>query len=203
MSLKSLQEDIDNITINMSNISIHAENLNNIIPSELQTKKWRKESSWYINGKHNECELYQVKLLNGITGFESIKTNLRLNINTYCLSYKQYPMRNEDGFEWTENFDRVIYKKEKVFYINLKMICDSGGSQTRTLREIYHFIMCQLEHLVTNNSQNVYFVNILDGDTSNKHLNKFLYLLKNNKYINILEFIYIGDMYNFHKYWNK
>ena len=35
-------------------------------------------------------------------------------------------------------------------YINFKMICDRGGSQTRSLREVYHFITTQLNYLKQN-----------------------------------------------------
>jgi len=111
-------------------------------------------------------------------------------------------MKDEDGFEWTEDFDRMICKDDKIFYFNLKMVCGNGGAQTRSLREVYHFIKSQLEHLLIYNSQNVYFINILDGDISHKHLNKFNFLLNDKKYSHIMEYIYIGDMYNFHTYWN-
>lgn len=35
-----------------------------LIPqSYYQTKNWRKNRKWYINGKFNECENYQVELI--------------------------------------------------------------------------------------------------------------------------------------------
>jgi 7,8-dihydro-6-hydroxymethylpterin-pyrophosphokinase len=34
-----------------------------LIPSSLyQTKNWRKNQKWYINGKKNECEKYQIEV---------------------------------------------------------------------------------------------------------------------------------------------
>ncbi len=36
-----------------------------------------------------------------------------------------------------KNFDGKIIKNNNIYYFNLKFICDTGGSQTRTLREIY------------------------------------------------------------------
>lgn len=150
MSLKSLQEDINNIIIGMSNISIHTENVNNVIPLEIQAKKRSEESFWCMNRHYNEYKLYQVRLKND-------KTDLKLNINTYFLYNKQYPMSNEDVFEFIQNFNKIIYEKEKVFYINLKIMYDNG-TQTQTFQELYNFILCQLEYLVKYNSQDVYLL---------------------------------------------
>jgi hypothetical protein len=49
-------------------------------------------------------------------------------------------MLNDDGYEYSENFDGLILKNNNKFYFNLKFVCGNGGAQTRTLREIYHFI---------------------------------------------------------------
>ena len=112
--------------------------------SRNQTKEWRKKQEWYNNGKSNECEKYQIKLLQKIIGQKLDKTNERINIETYVMSDKRNPMINADGFEWTENFDGKIKRNDKTIRFNLKMVCDNGGAQTRTLREVYHFIECQL-----------------------------------------------------------
>lgn len=34
--------------------------------SSFQTKEWRKSQIWYQNGKHNECEIYQIILIEKI-----------------------------------------------------------------------------------------------------------------------------------------
>lgn len=54
-------------------------------------------------------------------------------------------------------------KDTNKIYFNLKFVCDSGGAQTRTLREVYHFIESQMRYLINSNTDNVYFINILDG----------------------------------------
>ena len=36
------------------------------ISSYYQTKNWRKNRDWYKNGKSNECEKYQILLINKI-----------------------------------------------------------------------------------------------------------------------------------------
>jgi len=162
-----------------------------------QTKEWRKKQEWYNNGKSNECEKYQIKLLEKIIGRELDKTNERINIETHVMSDKRNPMINADGFEWTENFDGKIKRNDKIVRFNLKMVCDNGGAQTRTLREVYHFIQCQLEYILQNNSTNEYFVNVLDGGTSHKNMDKFIYLLNKEQYINIKKYLFIGDLHDF------
>jgi hypothetical protein len=71
-----------------------------------------------------------------------------------------------------------------------------GGAQTRTLREVYHFIKCQLEFLLKM-SKNIYFVNILDGDACFANKDKFQYLMNKQKYNKIKKFIFIGGLSNF------
>lgn len=56
-----------------------------LISSQLQTKNWRKEQDWYINGKSNECEKFQKQIIKAITNNELNKTSFRFNIITYEL----------------------------------------------------------------------------------------------------------------------
>ena len=60
------------------------------------------------------------------------------------------------------NFDVYQLNNEKTTYDNLKMICGSGGDQTRALREVYHFISAQQRYLNEEQSSKLFFVNILD-----------------------------------------
>lgn len=96
-------------------------------------------------------------------------------------------------FEWSENFDGVIQKTDTILYINLKMVCENGGAQTRSLREVYHFVSAQIRYLENTNAT-YYFVNILDGEYSFKHMSKFTYLNKHPH-------IFCGDMYQFQKWY--
>ena len=112
---------------------------------------------------------------------------------------KKNPMINNNGYEWSENFDGKVIKNNNIYYFNLKFVCDSGGSQTRTLREVYHFIKYQIEYLIKFNSNNIYFINILDGDTSYHNMNKFKFLINKEKYIHIIKYIFIDNLYNFQK----
>ena len=80
------------------------------------------------------------------------------------------------------------------YYFNLKFVCDTGGMQTRTLREVYHFIKYQINYLIKTECKNIYFINILDGDTSFHNYSKY-----DN---NIQKFIFIGSMCDFQKFYN-
>jgi hypothetical protein len=175
-----------------------------LIPSaEIQTKNWRKHRTWYDNGKRNECELYQRNVIERITGETCVKTDIRLNIITKNKVGKKYPMKDLDGFEWTEDFDGFIAKNGCSFYFNLKMICDSGGVQTRSLREVYHFVDVQLEHLLLHNSPELRFINILDGDNCFRSMDKFQYLLNKPQYARVRNQVFVGDMQQFQSLWHK
>jgi non-homologous end joining protein Ku len=108
-----------------------------LIPSSYyQTKEWRKNKDWYKNGKSNECEKYQIDLIGKIMrrkikDFLLMKTDDRINIESNEIINKKNPMINNDGYEWTENFDGKIIKNNNIYYFNLKFVCDNGGAQTR------------------------------------------------------------------------
>lgn len=175
------------------------------VPGLEQTKNWRKAQSWYIDGKHNECELFQRKQLETMLGVECAKTNMRFNTETCELQNMTRPLDHENGFEWTEDFDGLSVVNDKKFYFNLKFICDAGGAQTRSLREVYHFVKCQLEYLRLHShdtdAESVYFINILDGNNSMKHLAKFKYLIEKQLYADISNNIFIGDMFTFNQWY--
>ena len=169
-----------------------------IIQSCYQTKTWRKNCTWYNNGKSNECEKYQIYLIEKIIFTKLKKTDDRLDIENIEIKNIKNPLTYECGFNFTENFDGLIDSKDKTYYFNLKFVCDSGGAQTRTLREVYHFIKYQLEYLIKNmKNNNIQFFNILDGDTCYKNINKFNYLLDKERYKNIKDSIFIGSLYDF------
>jgi hypothetical protein len=171
-----------------------------LIPqSYFQTKAWRKAKTWYKNGKSNECEKYQINLIKKITGTNLKKTYDRINMETYDFTSKSRPMKNSDGYEWTENFDGLLIKGSNKYYFNLKFICSAGGAQTRSLREVYHFIKCQMEYLIKFNNNNTCFINILDGDECFHNMDKFLYLLNKEIYKHIQKYVFIGSLYDFQK----
>ena len=150
---------------------------------------------WYKNGKRNECERYQRYWLSLITGHECRTTQTRINIETNRLLEKTTPLRGDDGFEWTENFDGVFNHHDTVYYVNFKFVCGLGGAQTRTLREVYWFIKSQIGVLPYVN--NVKFINILDGNAAHRAMGKFRHLNPPT------ERIYIGDLSGFSSWWNN
>lgn len=179
-----------------------------LVPGELQTKGWRTSQPWYIDGKHNECELRQRSQVERILEFQCAKTNMRFNTETYNLQKITRPLDELNGFEWTEDFDGLSIVGDKKFYFNFKFICDAGGAQTRSMREVYHFVKCQLEFFDNlqseerHDKENIYFINILDGNTAMKQLPKFKYLIEKDKYKSIKNNIFIGDMYTFKRWYS-
>ena len=176
-----------------------------IIESKNQNKLWRSKCSWYKNGKSNECELYQKKILKQLLEYVPNKCNDRINMENVEIVRKSNPMTEVNGFEYTEDFDGKIVSNENTFYFNLKFCCDNGGAQTRTLRLVYDFIKYQIKYLkkmhqdMNKNNKSIYFVNILDGDTCSSNINKFMYLLEEKDATIIKKYIFIGDMFEFSK----
>lgn len=102
-------------------------------------------------------------------------------------------MNRENGFDWTENFDYTVDLNDIRLFFNLKFICDDGGAQTRSLSsEVYHFIEKQLEYLLFNKDSKLIFINILEGNTSYKHRDKYIYLTNLDKYK-----VFVGDFLEF------
>jgi hypothetical protein len=170
------------------------------VPSNLQTKDWRKQQPWYKGGKSNECELLQRMQIQQITGKACLKTTLRINKRTHQMQPLSNPMTRPDGFDWTEDFDgcQQLVGKDGTTYkllYNFKMVCDAGGAQTRTLREVYAFIEAQQQVLLPGNHHaNVHFINVLDGDQSHFRKEQFSHLLNLPEYATVKEKVFIDDM---------
>jgi len=166
-----------------------------IIKSQHQTKKWRLKQPWYIDGKKNECEKYQIKQLEYIVNTKIEKTYLRINIyNITTIEINNIEISKLlNKFEFSENFDGKIKLNNNIIYFNLKMITDKGGAQTRSIKEVFHFIIAQEKWIETQN--NTYIMNILDGEFSFNNI-KFLPNINSNN-------IFIGDMYKFHNYFQE
>ena len=138
---------------------------------------------------------------------ETLPINELKRITTFggCADLNLHRCKEDNGFELTEDFDGIIKNLPNMneYYFNLKMVCDSGGAQTRTMREVYHFIYNMLEYLLKYNIKNQYFINILDGDCSYKYMRKFNYLLNKPEYSEIKKNVFIGDMYDFQIFWSS
>ena len=102
--------------LNISSVQLDIDPLNNLTSSKNQTKQWRQSQLWYSNGKHNECETYQLKMIEHIINSKCEKTNDRLHMESYDIISIKNPMKNIDGFEYTEDFDGKIFKNNKIKY---------------------------------------------------------------------------------------
>lgn len=174
----------------------------NLVCSKIQTADWRAKQVWYQGGKHNECEKYQRSIVELITTQPCLKTQVRIHTSLHIMKKCIRPMSASDGFEWTENFDGVLkYNKAQIF-VNLKFVCSAGGAQTRTLREVYHFVRAQANYISTSGCRNTYFVNILEGDACAAVQDKYKYILANNM-SNTNSNIFVGDMAAFSAFWRK
>lgn len=159
--------------------------------SQLQTKQWRNTQEWYVNGKRNECEKYQFRLLSLLLP-NLIKTNDRLNLKTKEIRVMRNNFNTIDCFQWSETFDFSTKINETKLYFNLKFICGEGGAQRRALQLSYHFIEAQTK--ITDD--NLLFINIFDGDFCFKFKSHFSELVKNSKNV------FFGDMEDFKFWWN-
>lgn len=176
--------------------------MENIVSSILQTKEWRKNTGWYLTGKSNECEKFQITQINRLI-FPNVLSKCfdRINMDTMEIQECKSPLKHDYGYEFTENFDGKLNTDNGLFYFNFKFVCGDGGSQTRTLREVYHFIRVQIEILIKENSLSkpLYFINILDGDSCNKGMKYFNYLLQKDKFKEKTTYVFIGDLFSFQK----
>ena len=151
---------------------------NDVISGSSITKDKRHELFGKVaggSGSRNPEDFQRSKIIEG-TGFECNKTNVRINLRKNTLNEISHPNKNNDGFDYSEDFDGVQCVNNKKIYINLKCIVGKGGAQTRSLREVYWFIEGQLN--ILKNVNDVYFVNILDGDEAHSCMSKFEYILE-------------------------
>ena len=173
-----------------------------ITSSKYQTKSWVHENISKTQ-KDTARENYQRNLVKDITQKECSKTNsIRINMETFEMKSNRTPMTKKgecipNGFEWTEDFDGEQNINSVKLYYNFKFVTEGGGSQTRTLKECYHFIKTQLDYLEHDNNKNIYFINIFDGDYSYKKQLSFNYLLNKPQYNGVKKYVFVGDMENF------
>ena len=165
-----------------------------VIEGALITQAKRHELYGVIAGGKGSMapENYQRQMIITGTGYDCIKTGMRINLATHNLEVVAFPNKKTDGFDYSENFDGLQIVDSKRFYINLKCIVGTGGSQTRSLREVYWFVKGQLNNLLR--TENIYYVNILDGDEAHKNMSKFNYAANFATYNSVKNRLYVGDL---------
>jgi len=167
------------------------------------TKEKRQELYGVVagGGGSKKPEDYQRQMIVKGTGRECNSTQMRINWRRNEMVEKSHPMTEDDGFDYTENFDGKQTFSSTV-WINLKSVVGTGGSQTRTLRdECYPFVEAQLNYLVKSKNTE-YFANIFDGDEAAKRMKKFTYLLALPEYENVSKYVYVGDLKGYFEWLN-
>ena len=139
-------------------------------------------------------EIFQRRMLEEGVGVRCAKTNTRINLRNITLNEVPHPNKVANGFDYSEDFDGVQKIGGSTVYINLKCVVGKGGSQTRSLREVYWFVEGQLKFLRRSDVFRTYFANILDGDEAAHTMDKFKYLLSQREYVSVRENIYVGDL---------
>jgi len=168
-----------------------------IIDGRLFTKEKRQELYGKIagGGGSRKPEEYQKEQIVLGTGRPCNNTQTRINWRKNEMTENAQPMRKEDGFDYTENFDgRQVFAPNTV-WVNLKSVVGTGGSQTRTLRdECYPFVNAQLDYLLKSKKTNCFFANIFDGDEAWSKMKMFQYLLGLPEFSTVKKYVYVGDL---------
>ena len=171
-----------------------------VINGCLFTKEKRQELYGRVSGGSGSTkpEKYQRAQIEIGTGQKCSPTKMRINWRTNELVEQAQPMKNVDGFDYTENFDgkQVFGEEGIVVWVNLKSVVGKGGSQTRTLRdECYKFIHYQLEYMLKQGGcKKVHFANIFDGDEASSKIKMFKYMIDLPAYADVKNYIYVGDL---------
>lgn len=174
-----------------------------IIAGKLITKDKRKEIFGIVSGGSNTSKIEKFqrqKVIDG-TGVPCSKTSIRINLRLNTLVDIRHPNIKDDGFDYSEDFDGVQIIGDRKIYINFKCVVGNGGSQTRTMREVYWFIQGQFNAVISLN--NVYFANILDGDEAHKCMSKFKHLTSLDTFQTHKNKIYIGDLKDYFEWFNQ
>jgi hypothetical protein len=164
---------------------------------EAFTKEFRQKFTNVkgFNGgkKTSRMEKYQRHMTEQITGLQCPKSgHTRIDLERGQLTRIRTPIATYDsGLFYTEDFDGAQQVGTNTVYYNFKSIVGNGGSQTRSLREVAHFIKGQYDVLAASDTSDVYFVNILDGDVCENAMRCLRYASKNHPNI------YVGNLHDF------
>jgi len=126
--------------------------------------------------------------------------NLRLHMVNWTMQNLPYILNQPDAFLWSEDFDGMFTKNGYTYLVNFKMVNARGGAQTRTMRELYHFIGTQLNYVQTNPNSQYRFLNILDGDVIVALMSHY-HALVNQFPPNVQKSVYVGDSYTLNAQW--
>ena len=165
-----------------------------IPPGRFWTKETRR-AFFGENGKSIRFEIWQRDMIEIYTRTSCHKSNnIRIHEEDYTLCNPSN--LGSKRLRYTENFDGIQEFGENTVYINLKMICESGGAQARSIKDVYGFVKSQMEFIDTiHNTGNIYFANILDGEYASSFYNEFeLLITKDGLTDSYAQRIYVGDL---------
>jgi hypothetical protein len=168
-----------------------------VLEGRLFTKSKRQELFGRVGSgaATRNPEDYQRSVIVLGTGQPCYTTKTRINWRTNLLVEVAQPMRNADGFDYTENFDGKQLFDSNTVWVNLKSVVGTGGSQTRTLRdECYPFVNAQLNYLLKSTETNCFFANVFDGDEASRKMKMFHYLLGLPEFAGVKKRVYVGDL---------
>jgi hypothetical protein len=167
-----------------------------VLAGALITKEGRHDQFGTIAGGagSRKPEEFQRAMVVEGTGAPCAKTHMRINLRTNRLREVAHPNTERDGFDYSEDFDGVQRIGGKTVYLNFKCIVGKGGSQTRSLREVYWFVEGQLKYALSAATEPVYFANILDGDEAHAVMPKFAYILGLPEFESVRGRVYVGDL---------
>jgi hypothetical protein len=172
----------------------------------LCTKEKRLEVFGKCSGGRNSMkpENFQREFIVRETGADCGKVKTRINLRTNQLNDVSTPNKNDNGFDYTENFDGIQVCDNVKIYVNLKNVVGRGGSQTRTLREVYWFIQGQLNVLRSlDEKDDTYFANVIDGDVCEVSMKHFKYLCNLDEYKNVNKKVFVGNSKNYIEWFKK
>lgn len=168
-----------------------------VVSGALITKEMRHEIFGVVagGGGSRKPEMYQRQKIVEGTHVPCPSTQTRINWRKNELADIAHPMKKDDGFDYTENFDGKQSFPQKTVWINLKSVVGTGGAQTRTLRdECYPFVNAQLDYLLKSAKTDCYFANIFDGDEAAAKMKMFHYLLALPEFASVKKYVYVGDL---------
>ena len=165
--------------------------------SKYQTNEWLDIQTWGSSDKIDVYKKTQIKIFENITKLKITASYDR--IHTYFKNLQTIKMfvKSNNDYNWTDKFDYSTFNNKNNIYINFRYYSgNKHDNKIDKLLNMYTFIQNQAEHKLINQNK-ILFINILDGDTSYYNIDKFKFLLNQEKFNNIKSDIFIGSLYDF------
>ena len=163
--------------------------------SKYHTTSWCKKSKMFVSGDMKECMKYQKQTLEYITKHKLEESKDRISIIDNRLN-EQTKDELDGNFNYTNRFDLKLNKGNYKYNFNLKFLLKYNKEILYEIKDEYNFIVRQAENKV-NYVNNVKYINILAGDMSYEHIDKFRELLNSRRYKFAKNKVFVGSLYEF------